>query len=103
MVTGELGRPGKIRSIPPWSAFLGAELGELFRKLTGRSLPLTRSRLKALEETTHFSPRKLMDTGFVHPQTTQEGLREMVAWYRSTKGKGLCEPAGKVPATFVAP
>jgi hypothetical protein len=30
-----------------------------------------------------------MATGFVHPQTTQEGLREMVAWYQAAKANGF--------------
>ena len=97
MVAAELGRPGPVRSIPPALAWLGAETGELCRRLTGRSLPLTRSRLKAMQETTHFSAEKLMSTGFVHPQTTQEGLREMVAWYLSAKANGFRDVPGQGP------
>lgn len=86
MVAAELGRPSRIRSISPWLAWFVAEAGELLRCLTGLHPPLSRSRLRAMEETTYFSAERLMLTGFVHPQTTQEGLREMVAWYVSTKG-----------------
>jgi nucleoside-diphosphate-sugar epimerase len=87
MVSFELGRQGRIRSIPLALASFVAGSSELCCRLTGRSLPLTRSRLNAMLETTHFSPGKLMATGFVHPQTTREGLREMVAWYQMTEGK----------------
>lgn len=97
MVATELGRPGPVRSIWPALAWLGAETGELCRRWTGRSLPLTRSRLKAMQETTHFSAEKLMSTGFVHPQTTQEGLREMVAWYLSAKANGFRDIPGQGP------
>ena len=85
MVTANLGGSSPLRSIPRSLAWVAAEFGEALRRVTGRNLPLTRSRLKALNETTHFSGQKLINTGFVHPQTTDEGLREMVEWYQDSK------------------
>lgn len=87
MLAAELGREGRMWKLPLGVARLAAEAGELFRKTTGRSLPLTRSRLKALTETTHFNCHKLLKTGFVHPQATRDGLREMVAWYKQIKAR----------------
>ena len=84
-VTRLLGRQQKVRAIPMWAAICAAELGHCVKRVTGKNLPLTRSRLKALTETTHFSANKLMASGFVHPQTTEEGLREMVEWYKRNR------------------
>jgi nucleoside-diphosphate-sugar epimerase len=86
MVAAELGSSSPIRSIPPTMAWLAAELGEVCRQVLGANPPLTRARLEAMLESTHFSADKLMAAGFVHPQDTKEGLREMVAWYLSSKG-----------------
>jgi hypothetical protein len=36
-------------------------------------------------ETTHFSCEKLLKSGFIHPQSTDEGLAEMVGWYQQTQ------------------
>ena len=85
MIRRQLGKTGAARSLPLAIAHLGALAGEGLRRVTGRSLPLTCPRLKALTETTHFSCQKLMDTGFVHPQSTEEGLRAMVDWYHRIK------------------
>lgn len=82
LVACELERPRRMWTLPLSLARLVAEAGELLRKTTGRKAPLTRSRLKALVETTHFSCGKLLQTGFIHPQSTRDGLSEMVAWYR---------------------
>lgn len=66
---------------------LEAQFGDPFSKATGQNFPLTSSRLKALLETTHFLCEKLLSTGFRHPQTTEEGLEEMVEWYRRSGGR----------------
>jgi hypothetical protein len=62
-----------------------AAISDTIERLTGRSLPLSRSRLRALTETTHFSCGRLKATGFRHPQSIEAGLEEMVAWYREQK------------------
>ena len=78
-----LGKNPRFASIPLFAARLAALAGDLVLKATGRSLPLTTSRLSALTETTHFSCRKLLAAGFRHPQTTDEGFQEMIAWRRT--------------------
>jgi nucleoside-diphosphate-sugar epimerase len=65
-----------------------ARFGDAFLRVTGKNFPLTSSRLEALLETTHFSCEKLLATGFRHPQSTEEGIGEMVAWYKSRSTKG---------------
>lgn len=83
-----LGKQPRFSSLPLAAARLGAMVGDLFVSLTGRNFPLTSARLMALTETTHFSCEKLLEAGFRHPQTTEDGLREMVAWYRSQAPSG---------------
>ncbi|HEY1107030.1 MAG TPA: hypothetical protein VGE76_00310, partial [Opitutaceae bacterium] len=72
-------------SLPPFLAKCVVAANAPLIALTGRSLPLTQSRLKALLETTHFVPRRLREAGFVHPQSTADGLKEMVQWYRTSE------------------
>lgn len=85
MIAQSLGRSKQIRSMPLAAAKAGALAGDAFVRVTGRDFPLTSNRLRALLENTHFSCAKLQATGFVHPQTTREGLDEMVKWYLSTR------------------
>lgn len=87
IVARQLGKSERIRSLPLGGARFAAGVAEVLKRGIGIDLPLSRSRLNALLETTHFSSRKLLETGFVHPQTTEQGLAEMVAWYRSMSGK----------------
>lgn len=56
--------------------------GDLFTKITGRDFPLTTPRLRALREASVFPSNKLEAAGFRHPQTLNDGLREMIAWAR---------------------
>ena len=41
-------------------------------------MPLTTARLRALDETSDFSSDDLVAAGFQHPQTTRQGLEELV-------------------------
>ncbi len=83
MIARQLRLDGKVRTLPSGLAVVAANISEAMRKLTGRGLPLSRVRLKALTETTHFSGARLLSTGFRHPQSTEAGLAEMIAWYRT--------------------
>jgi nucleoside-diphosphate-sugar epimerase len=77
-----LGGARPPRRIPTAVAAAVAPLGDAVEWLTGRSFPLTSARLRAIRETTMFPCDKLVAAGFRHPQTTREGLDEMVAWAR---------------------
>jgi nucleoside-diphosphate-sugar epimerase len=83
MILDILKRKDSLRSVPIPFAKSAALLGDAFVRLTGKDFPLTSNRLKALCENTNFSCAKLRETGFVHPQTTRQGLEEMVNWYLS--------------------
>jgi nucleoside-diphosphate-sugar epimerase len=79
-----LGRSASPRTLPLPVLRLAASVGDLFARAGIEVLPISSSRLKALIETTHFSADKLRASGFVHPQTTEEGLAELVQWYRAS-------------------
>ncbi len=66
------------RRVPALAARLLAPLGDLVSLATGRDFPLTTARLRAMEETSVFPCDKLAAAGFRHPQTTREGLAEML-------------------------
>lgn len=71
------------RAIPGPLAALVAPLGNAFEMLTGREFPLTTNRLRSIQETSIFPCGKLVAAGYVHPQSTREGLAEMLAWLTS--------------------
>jgi nucleoside-diphosphate-sugar epimerase len=71
------------RRIPGWLAAAAAPLGDAIEAVTHRDFPLTSARLRAIRETTIFPCDKLLAAGFRHPQTTREGLAEMIAWTRA--------------------
>jgi UDP-glucose 4-epimerase len=79
----DLGGARPPRRIPAVAAALLAPVGDVVESLTGRSFPLTTARLRAIRETTVFPCDRLIAAGFRHPQTTRDGLAEMVAWARS--------------------
>ena len=75
----ELGGAPRPRAVPELIARLAAPVGDLITKLTGRDFPMTTARLRALREQSIFPSDKLAAAGFQHPQTTREGLAEMLA------------------------
>jgi UDP-glucose 4-epimerase len=83
MIAG-LGQASPPRRIPAWLAAAVAPVGDAIEALAGRDFPLTSARLRAIRETTIFPCDKLLAAGFRHPQTTREGIAEMVAWARAS-------------------
>jgi hypothetical protein len=83
----ELGDAPRPRAVPELIARLAAPVGDLVTKLTGRDFPMTTARLRALREQSIFPSDKLAATGFQHPQTTREGLAEMLASKKVTATK----------------
>jgi nucleoside-diphosphate-sugar epimerase len=84
MIARRLGRAGTPRTLPLPVLRLAATVGDLLARAGIDVLPISSSRLEALIETTHFSADKLRASGFVHPQTTEEGIAELVQWYRDS-------------------
>ena len=71
------------KSMPAVIAAAAAPVGDLIESITGREFPLTTARLRAIRETSVFPCDKLMAAGFAHPQSTREGLSEMLTWLKS--------------------
>lgn len=76
----ELAHAPPPRGIPRLLAEGAAPIGDLVGMVTGRELPLSSARLAALQSASHFPPDRLVAAGFVHPQSTREGLAEMLDW-----------------------
>ena len=83
----ELGGAPRPRAVPELIARLAAPVGDLITKFTGRDFPMTTARLRALHEQSIFPSDKLAAAGFQHPQTTREGLAEMLASKKVTATK----------------
>jgi GlcNAc-P-P-Und epimerase len=85
-IASALGR--KIRLTVPRS--LGIIVGrpfDLFIKVTGKNFPISSARIKKLGTQTYHSAKKIFDEGFNPDFTTNEGLIEMVKWYKSVNSK----------------
>jgi UDP-glucose 4-epimerase len=76
------------KSIPAPLAALAAPVGDAIEMLSGHEFPLTSARLRAIQETSVFPCDKLVAAGFAHPQTTREGLAEMLAWLKTNTTAG---------------
>jgi len=83
MIRRSLGKQGNSPTLPIALARSAAIFGDAVHRFTGRSFPINSNRLDALLGNTHFSGEKLLGSGFKHPQSTEEGLAEMVAWCRT--------------------
>lgn len=77
LIRRQFGRSGNSPAIPVALARAGARAGDWIHRLSGILPPLTSARLQALLESTHFTCDKLIQSGFVHPQTTAAGLAEL--------------------------
>ncbi|MFM8495234.1 MAG: NAD-dependent epimerase/dehydratase family protein [Planctomycetia bacterium] len=73
-------RAPRPRGIPIMIARLGAVAGDVAESILRRPAILDSRRLAAMLETTVFPPDKLLARGFVHPQETENGIAELVAW-----------------------
>lgn len=65
---------------------LGIAVGwpfDLLIKITGKNLPISSARIKKLGTETHHSARKIFGEGFKPQYSTIDGLKNMVAWYKS--------------------
>ena len=78
----ELGHARPPRRIPDVVADAIAPVGDLVSRAVGREFPLTSARLRALREASEFPSDPLVAAGFVHPQSTRDGVGEMLDWLR---------------------
>lgn len=57
---------------------------EIIASLTGKTLPVTRARIRKMAvDQTQFSARKALDSGFSPEVSLRDALRQTVTWYRS--------------------
>jgi len=70
------------RRIPRALAGGIALVGDAITAVTGQDFPLTSARMKQMLATSVFPCGKLTAAGYAHPQTTQQGLAEMLEWMR---------------------
>lgn len=83
LISTSLETPSRIPTLPVPVLRALAAVGDALARTTGIQLPLTSRRLNALLEHSAFTSEKLSRTGFVHPQSTRQGLEEMATWIRS--------------------
>ena len=86
------------RGVPVPLARLGAFAGDLAGLVFRRPAVLNSRRLAAMLETTVFPADKLVSRGFVHPEGTDEGIKDLVAWLTdASKGSEIVGPS-RMPA-----
>lgn len=66
------------RSVPLWVARVAAPVADAVGWLTGLDPPLSSPRVKAATKPGYFPCDRLLETGFVHPQSTRTGLSIML-------------------------
>jgi nucleoside-diphosphate-sugar epimerase len=76
------------RGLPAPLARVGAVAGDVAGMILRRPALLNSRRLAAMLETTVFPPDKLVARGFVHPQKTETGIAELVAWLTDSAKAG---------------
>ena len=81
MISRALGQSGRIRRIPMWTARAMGLMGDVVQSTTGLGVPLTSDRVRALTENTEFSCRKLMESGYKHAESTEDGIKNLVNWF----------------------
>jgi len=78
-----LGVPAPTRSIPMGLATLLAWIGDGIMAVGVQGFPMNSTRLDGLVENSHFSGRKLLETGFRPVESTKDGIQRLADWYRS--------------------
>jgi len=63
-----------------------ARIGDLMTAVTGKGFPLTTDRMNQILAASVYPSDKLVAAGFRHPQTTRQGLAEMLEWLKSEAG-----------------
>jgi nucleoside-diphosphate-sugar epimerase len=80
-----LGRRISHVRLPLKLALLLAIPIEIIASLSGKTLPVTRARIRKMAvDQTQFSARKALDLGFYPEVSLRDALRQTVTWYRST-------------------
>lgn len=84
IIRKELGKRKPIR-IPMWLGLIGAIPFDLYIKITGKNFPVSSARIKKLDTGTEHKADKIMSEGFKARFSNEDGLINMVKWYKSKK------------------
>jgi nucleoside-diphosphate-sugar epimerase len=76
-----LGVAAPTRSIPLGLARLLAWIGDGIMAAGVQGFPMNSTRLEGLVENSHFSARKLLETGFTPVESTKDGIQRLADWY----------------------
>ncbi|MEM7452755.1 MAG: NAD(P)-dependent oxidoreductase [Planctomycetota bacterium] len=100
VVHEELERRNPRLRVPLWLALLGGKFFDILIAVTGKNLPISSARIKKLATSTKFEGKRVEAAGYQRPYTAEQGLREMVRWYREHKGlvKSRTTPASSSEA-----
>ncbi len=82
LIARELSVPPPSTSLPENVIRPLARVADRLSRLFRLSLPISSARVEALCEHADFSPAKLQSTGFVHAETTEAGLANVIHWYQ---------------------
>lgn len=77
-IVAELTGAPRPRSVPWWLARLAAPVADAIGRAAGRDLPLSSDRLRAATTPGFFPCDQLSRSGFLHPQSTSDGLVTML-------------------------
>lgn len=73
-------------SIPLWLAYLMATPFEILSKLSGKDLKVNWNRLKKFSTSTDYRAEKIRSIGYIQKFSTEDEIKAMCKWYKSTKG-----------------
>lgn len=76
-----LGKKGSGIRVPYYLIYPFAILGELFSRFTPINIPITKSRIDTFLRPTNFRSSLLIEEGFKQLYSTDDALKETVAWY----------------------
>jgi nucleoside-diphosphate-sugar epimerase len=78
MVHARLGGSGSVRRLPYAAAMGLGAAAELVSRITGRSLPLSRVRVRKFAANTQFSAARAHEAGFTPPFSLEDALARTV-------------------------
>jgi nucleoside-diphosphate-sugar epimerase len=82
-IASALGKPAPI-TLPYWLVYGLALPFDLIKKITGKDLAISSTRVQKLTIPTYFKAEKIRKKGFQSPYSNIEGLQNMGKWFKET-------------------
>jgi GlcNAc-P-P-Und epimerase len=82
-IAAALGKSAPV-TLPYWLVYGLALPFDLIKKITGKDLAISSSRVQKMTIPTYFKAEKIRKTGFKPPFSNIEGLQNMVKWLKET-------------------